>query len=59
MRSPWLFVDAYNTNNRVHMLQQLLFLAQIRLFLAQICGCERYLPQNQAVLKAVLKETKR
>lgn len=31
------------------MLQQLLFLAQI-------CGCERYLPQNQAVLKAVLKE---
>ena len=42
------------------MLQQLLFfLAQIRLFLAQICGCERYLPQNQAVLKAVLKETKR
>ena len=66
MRSPRLFVDASNTNNRVYMLQQLLFLAQIRpflaqirLFLAQICGCERYLPQNQAELKAVLKETKR
>ena len=41
------------------MLQQLLFLAQIHPFLAQICGCERYLPQNQAVLKAVLKEIKR
>lgn len=41
------------------MLQQLLFLAQIRLFLAQICGRERYLPQNQAALKAVLKEIKR
>ena len=25
MRSPWLFVDASNTNSRVHMLQQLLF----------------------------------
>lgn len=41
------------------MLQQLLFLAQIRLLLAQICGCERYFPQNQVVLKAVLKEIKR
>ena len=41
------------------MLQQLLFLAQIRPFLAQICGCERYFSQNQVVLKAVLKETKR
>lgn len=41
------------------MLQQLLFLAQIRPFLAQIYSCERYLPQNQAALKAVLKETKR
>lgn len=40
------------------MLQQLLFLAQIRPFLAQICGRERYFSQNQAVLKAVLKETK-
>lgn len=34
-------------------------MAQIRLFLAQIYGCERYLPQNQAALKAVLKEIKR
>ena len=59
MRSPWLFVDAYNTNNRVYMLQQLLFLAQIRPFLAQICGCERYFFQNQVVLKTVLKEIKR
>jgi len=41
------------------MLQQLLFLAQIRLFLAQICGCERYFSQNQAVLKTALKEIKR
>ena len=40
------------------MLQQL-FLAQIRPFLAQICGCERYLPQNQAVLKTALKEIER
>lgn len=41
------------------MLQQLLFLALIRLFLAQIYGCERYLPQNQVVLKTVPKEIKR
>lgn len=41
------------------MLQQLLFLAQIRLFLAQIYGCERYLPQNQVMLKVILKEINR
>lgn len=40
------------------MLQQL-FLAQIRPFLARICGCERYFFQNQVVLKVVLKEIKR
>ncbi len=41
------------------MLQQLLFLAQIRPFLAQICGHERHFSQNQAALKAILKEINR
>lgn len=40
------------------MLQQL-FLAQIRPFLAQICGCERFSFQNQVMLKTVLKKINR